>query len=69
MSMREWRCRRCGKLLGAVESGRLHVRLARGHEYIVSLPAATVCRGCRALNELRSQPLSSPSSGTLARSA
>ena len=48
----EWRCIRCGKLLGVVEDGRLHIRFARGHEYIVGFPASCVCRSCKALNEL-----------------
>ena len=48
----EWRCIRCGKLLGVTEGGRLHIRFARGHEYIVGFPASSVCRNCKALNEL-----------------
>ena len=48
----EWRCARCGKLLGIWNGSRLHIRFTRGHEYLVSLPATTVCRGCRTLNEL-----------------
>jgi len=49
---REWRCASCGKLLGVLDRDRLHIRFARGHEYIVGFPATTVCRGCRTLNEL-----------------
>ena len=48
----EWRCRRCGKLLGLVLSDRLHLRFARQHEYHAALPASCTCRGCGALNEL-----------------
>jgi len=48
----EWRCTRCGKLLGVLEGGRLHIRFARGHQYIVGFPATSVCRSCRTLNEL-----------------
>lgn len=51
MDETEWRCRRCGKLLGVVRDGRLHLRFARGHDYLVGLPASGVCRGCRTLNE------------------
>jgi len=51
----EWRCTRCGKLLGVLEGTRLHIRFARGHEYIVGFPATSVCRGCRTLNELAVQ--------------
>ena len=49
---REWRCSRCGKLLGVLEGERLHIRFARGHEYLVGLPTTCVCRSCRTLNEI-----------------
>ena len=62
----EWRCSRCGKLLGMVREGRLHLRFARGHEYLVGFPATSVCRSCRTLNELRnSTALSSPPTATV----
>jgi len=48
----QWRCRRCGKLLGIVEQNRLHIQFARGHQYFVGMPATSVCRGCKTLNEL-----------------
>ena len=51
----EWRCTRCGKLLGVLEGPRLHIRFARGNEYIVGFPATSVCRSCRTLNELAVQ--------------
>lgn len=59
---KDWRCTRCNKLLGILREGRLHLRLARGHEYLVGFPATSVCRGCRTLNELRETqpPLLSP---------
>ena len=47
---REWRCRRCGKLLGVIRDDRLHIRFAQGHEYLVALPATCTCRGCRTLS-------------------
>jgi len=50
---REWRCTRCGKLLGRFKGERLHISFARGHEYLVGFPATSVCRGCRTLNEVR----------------
>jgi len=53
---REWRCTKCGKLLGVFEGERLHIRFARGHEYLVGLPTTGVCRYCRTLNELRFPP-------------
>ena len=46
----EWRCTRCAKLLGVRREGRIHLRFARGHEYLVSLPATATCRGCGILN-------------------
>jgi hypothetical protein len=49
----EWRCTRCGKLLGVLQENRLHIRFSRGHEYLVGFPITGVCRGCRTLNELR----------------
>ena len=49
---REWRCTRCGKLLGLMEGDRLHIRFARGHEYLVGFPVTSICRSCRTLNEL-----------------
>ena len=42
----EWRCTRCDKLLGVCRDGRMHLRFARGHEYLVGFPAQTTCRGC-----------------------
>ena len=48
----QWRCSTCGRLLGVIRSGRLHVRFTRGHEYIAALPASCTCRGCGALNQL-----------------
>jgi hypothetical protein len=39
-------------LLGVLKGTRLHIQSARGHEYFVGVPAATVCRACKALNEL-----------------
>ncbi|GGE82647.1 hypothetical protein H1W37_03605 [Stappia taiwanensis] len=47
----DWRCTRCDKLLGVRRDGQLHLRFARGHEYLVSLPAVATCRGCGTLNK------------------
>ena len=49
---REWRCTDCGVLLDVLEGARLHIRFARGHQYVVALPTSSVCRGCQTLNEL-----------------
>ena len=54
---REWRCRRCGKLLGVVEGDRLHIQFTRGHQYIVSFPVTTVCLRCKTLNETYDEKL------------
>ena len=48
----EWRCQRCGKMLGCESGGRLHIRISRGREYRVELPAQANCAGCGTLNEL-----------------
>jgi len=47
----EWRCSRCSKLLGICRDGRMHLRFARGHEYIVGFPVVATCRGCGTLNQ------------------
>lgn len=49
---RDWRCARCRMLLGIVDGDRLHIRFARGHQYIVGIPATSVCRGCGTMNEI-----------------
>jgi len=48
----EWRCNQCGRLLGQLLDGRLHLQIARGRAYLVGFPVTTACLGCRALNEL-----------------
>lgn len=49
-SCHEWRCTRCDKLLGVCRDGRMHLRFARGHEYLVGFPVQATCRGCGTLN-------------------
>lgn len=49
---RDWRCRKCFKLLGRRSEGGVHVNFARGHQYIVSTPVTAVCRCCGTLNEI-----------------
>ena len=51
----DWRCRSCGKLLGRRLDGRLHLRFARGHEYLVGFPVQATCRRCKTLNECQFQ--------------
>jgi hypothetical protein len=48
----DWRCPRCGKLLGRRCDGRLHLRFTRSHEYLVGLPVAATCRSCGTLSEI-----------------
>ena len=45
-----WRCAGCARLLGILRDGQLHIRFARGHEYIAALPTSCICRQCGALN-------------------
>ena len=50
----KWRCTRCDKLLGVCRDGRMHLRFARGHEYLVGFPVQATCRGCGTLNQAQS---------------
>ena len=50
----EWRCTHCDKLLGGCRDGRMHLRFARGHEYLVGFPVQATCRGCGTLNQAQS---------------
>ena len=52
----QWRCSRCGKLLGVLKGRRLHIRLSRSHEYLVGFPVTGVCRACQTLNEIGNPP-------------
>lgn len=47
----EWRCTRCDKLLGVCRDDSMHLRFARGHEYLVGFPVQATCRGCGTLNQ------------------
>ncbi|MGE8142834.1 hypothetical protein ACQKOE_12735 [Novosphingobium sp. NPDC080210] len=49
---REWRCTSCAKLLGVCREGQMHLRFARGHEYLVGFPVVSTCRGCGSLNKV-----------------
>lgn len=55
MAMTEWRCTRCNRLLGIFQDGRLHIQFARGHKYLVGVPATSVCRSCQTLNETHTE--------------
>lgn len=52
----QWRCSQCKKLLGIIRDGRLHLKFARGPDYLVGFPATGACRNCKTLNELREAP-------------
>lgn len=47
----DWRCTECRKLLGVGRDGRMHLRFARGHEYLVGFPVTATCRSCSTLNQ------------------
>jgi gamma-glutamyl-gamma-aminobutyrate hydrolase PuuD len=55
MKTNDWHCSNtnCGKKLGISLNGRMHLKFARGHEYLVGFPVTCICRGCQTLNELR----------------
>ena len=53
---RVWLCSRCGKVLGVLSGGRVHLRFSRGYEYMVGFPVTGKCTECGTLNEL-SEPL------------
>ncbi len=46
----DWRCTSCNRLLGIFRSGQLHIRFARGHQYLAALPTSCICRSCGTLN-------------------
>lgn len=47
----DWRCD-CRRLLGVRKGSQLEIRNARGLNYLVSTPAASVCPRCEALNHI-----------------
>jgi DNA-directed RNA polymerase subunit RPC12/RpoP len=47
-----WLCTHCGKKLGITRNGRMHVKIARGHEYFAGFPVTGICGRCGTLNEL-----------------
>ena len=60
----DWRCVQCGHLLAILRDERLHIRFARGHEYLVGFPVTSRCRKCGSLNEIRdATSLTKPLSG------
>lgn len=49
----DWRCCRCGALLGIHREGGMHVSFARGHEYLFSYPATATCRRCGTMSQTK----------------
>lgn len=52
-SSNDWRCCRCGALLGIHREGGMHVSFARGHEYLFSYPATATCRRCGTMSQTK----------------
>ncbi len=48
----DWRCKRCFKLLGRIDQGRVRILVSRSHQQLVSTPATSVCRCRGTLNEV-----------------
>lgn len=63
----QWRCHRCGHLLGIVRGHRLHLRIGRRFDYTTALPAVCTCPDlrCRAANDIAA--VDEDSSPSLAR--
>ena len=50
----EWRCRKCGGLLGVERDGRIHLKHRRA-QFVVRGEVMAVCHRCSELNETRSE--------------
>lgn len=50
----EWRCRKCGGLLGVVRGGRIHLKHRRA-QFVVRGEVMAVCPRCSEMNETRSE--------------
>jgi len=51
ISIPEWRCTQCGKLLGVAKGNQLHIRVQKHREYLVGFPVTANCHGCGTLNK------------------
>ena len=49
----EWRCRKCGGLLGVERGGRIHLKYRRA-QFVVRGEVMAVCHRCSELNETQS---------------
>lgn len=50
----DWRCRKCGALLGVERDGKLHLKYKTA-QFIVEGRVIAVCRRCTEFNEKRTQ--------------
>ncbi|PKN53963.1 MAG: hypothetical protein CVU56_29085 [Deltaproteobacteria bacterium HGW-Deltaproteobacteria-14] len=50
MTEKEWRCRKCGTLLGVHRRGRVHIKHKRA-QFVVRGHVEAVCPRCAELNE------------------
>lgn len=50
----EWRCRKCGGLLGVERGGRIHLKYRRA-QFVVRGEVLAVCPRCSELNETQSE--------------
>lgn len=50
----QWRCTRCGKLLGKRVGDRMHIRSANSSDYVASFPIEAKCCRCMAKNSASS---------------
>ena len=55
----EWRCRKCGTLLGIRRDGRVHVKHKRA-QFVVRGHVMAVCPRCAELNETETAPSAHP---------
>lgn len=56
---KEWRCRKCGTLLGVERKGRLYLKYKTA-QYVVTGAVTAICRRCSEVNENASSAGASP---------
>ena len=55
----EWRCRKCGTLLGVHRTGQIHIKHKRA-QLMVRGEVLAVCPRCAELNQIASSPSAEP---------
>jgi hypothetical protein len=60
----EWRCSRCGKLLGRRTGRKFHIRSSSSHEYLTPFPVSAICKWCRTRHEIKGADPQGPSPRT-----